>query len=84
MERTNEHSNSEKVMARCPKCGQAYNQTDVIVSEHHILPRSKFGDRGATICLCRRDHDALEKRIPTDRKLSETAYFLIVSQFLFS
>lgn len=70
-------------MARCPKCNQVYNNTDVILSEHHILPKSRFSDRGATICLCRKDHDELEKRIPQGKTLSETAYFLIVTQFMF-
>lgn len=76
--------NPQKVMAKCPKCHKEYNQTDVLVSEHHIIPRRFEADRGDTICLCRACHDALETHIPLHVKLTGAAYFLIVSRFLFS
>jgi hypothetical protein len=67
----------------CPKCHRKYDGKNVIVSEHHVLPKRMFGDSGATICLCFDCHAALERRIPERIKFSETVYFLIVSRFLF-
>jgi len=64
----------------CPKCGCSWSQ--VQHTKHHIIPlRLKTGDT-QTISLCRADHDLLERRIPTDRVMPRSFYFLVVNNFL--
>lgn len=65
----------------CPKCGGVFG-TEVQRTRHHLLPKRFFRGSRETIDICRRCHDALERRIPFKRRLHESFYYLVVNNFL--
>jgi hypothetical protein len=76
---------------RCPKCGRAYEGTDVklgavVKTKHHVLPRRWFGSNNETINICRSPcHDDLETLIQREeqgRQLSWIRYYEIVNEFV--
>ena len=64
----------------CPKCGCPFGQ--VQHTQHHILPRRFFPGSDLKISICRADHDLLERRIPVNKKMPRSFYFLVVNNFL--
>ena len=64
----------------CPKCMCSWTQ--VQHTRHHIVPKRIGTGDPQVISLCRSCHDRLERRIPTDRVMPRSFYFLVVNNFL--
>jgi hypothetical protein len=63
----------------CPACKKMRNLT-----EHHLYPKRFFGKKNnkALLLICVDCHRALEKRIPSDKKLRRDDYLHIARVFL--
>ena len=64
----------------CPKCLRNYS--DVLYTEHHILPKRHFRGSWDVIDLCRGCHNEIERLIPYHPILPVSVYYLIVNNFI--
>jgi hypothetical protein len=49
---------------------------------HHVRPKRFFPGSDEKISICRSCHDELEKKIPVDRKMPLSFYYLVINNYL--